>query len=650
MFKTVLVANRGEIAARVIRTLHRLGIEAVAVASDADRFTAPMRSADRLVRLGAGAAAETYLDVDKIIAACRATGAQAVHPGYGFLSENIGFAERLAAENIVFIGPRPDHIRAFGLKHTAREIAAQSGVPLLPGSGLLENGAQALVEAARIGYPVMLKSTAGGGGIGMQLCRTPEELSQRYDGVARLASGNFGDARLYLERFVAQARHIEVQIFGDGKGGVVALGERDCSLQRRNQKVVEETPAPNLSEAMRDRLRRAAIALGRAVGYESAGTVEFVYDVARQEPYFLEVNTRLQVEHPVTEEVFGVDLVEWMVRQAAGEFALPPQEQLVARGHAIETRLYAENPAQDFRPSTGVITALAMPAQARVESWIETGAEVSPFYDPMLAKIIVHGRDRRDALAKMTNALDETSVWGVETNLAYLSQILRGDGFRSGTATTATLKDVAFRSRSLEVLAPGAQSSLQDFPGRLGYWDVGIPPSGPMDERSHRIVNRILGNDERCAVLECTLMGPSLRFLSDATIALGGAIMTATLDGVPIPYWQPIGVKPGQVLALGRIAGPGMRTYLGVRGGFDAPLYLGSRSTFSLGGFGGHATGVLKAGDTLRIGSEPAAPAMATLPEDLPPLTDRWEIGVLYGPHGAPDFFTEADIVALFAD
>ena len=650
MFKTVLVANRGEIAARVVRTLRRLCIQAVGVASDADRFTAPMRDVDRLVRLGAGPAAETYLNIDAIVAACHATGAEAVHPGYGFLSENIGFAERLAAEGIAFIGPRPDHISAFGLKHSAREIAARCGAPLLPGSGLLESETHARTEAARIAYPVMLKSTAGGGGIGMQLCRTPGELSQRYASVARLASSNFGDARLYLERFVARARHIEVQIFGDGNGGVVALGERDCSLQRRNQKVVEEAPAPNLSEAMREYLRDAAIALGKAVRYESAGTVEFVYDVERQQPYFLEVNTRLQVEHPVTEEVFGVDLVEWMIRQAAGEFALPPQAALTARGHAIEARLYAENPAQDFRPSTGVITQLSLPSDARIESWIEAGVEVSPFYDPMLVKIIAHGGDRDAALSRLADALDQTSVWGVETNLGYLQQILRCEAFGSGVATTATLGDFAFRPRSVEVLAPGAQSSLQDCPGRLGYWDVGIPPSGPMDERSHRLVNKILGNHEGAAVLECTLAGPSLRFVSDSVIALGGAMMAATLDGGPVPYWRPVDVKAGQVLALGRVAGSGMRAYLAVRGGFDAPLYLGSRSTFSLGGFGGHATGVLKAGDTLRIGAEPVSAVMEDIPSDLPALTDRWEIGVLYGPQGAPEFFTKDDIASLFEE
>src|SRR5258706_6736412 len=604
MFGTVLIANRGEIAARIIRTLQRLGIEAIGVASDSDRFTLPMRMADRVMRLGPGGVAETYLNVDAIIAACHESGAEAVHPGYGFLSENAAFAERLHAEGLHFIGPKPTHIRAFGLKHTAREIAMSCGVPLLPGSGLLDNAEQALHEATRISYPVMLKSTAGGGGIGMLLCHNPDELGQRFANVGRLASGNFGDSRLYLERFVSAARHIEVQIFGDGNGGVIALGERDCSLQRRNQKVVEETPAPNIPQPLREKLRNAALALGKAVKYESAGTVEFVYDARAGEAYFLEVNTRLQVEHPVTEEVFGVDLVEWMVRQSAGEFTLPAQDSLKARGHAIEVRLYAEDPAREFRPSTGLITSLALPQNARVETWIEAGTDISPYYDPMLGKIIVRAEDRAAAIPQLSDALKASSVWGVETNLTYLQEITALPDFVAGNVTTSTLSEVAYQPRSIEVLAPGAQSSLQDWPGRLGYWDVGVPPSGPMDDRSHRVVNRIVGNSGKATTLECTLAGPKLRFLSGMTIALGGAEMNATLDGDPVAYWEKIDVQAGQVLALGRVVGAGMRTYLAVRGGFDATLYLGSRATFSLGRFGGHTGGVLKMGDVLQVGSE----------------------------------------------
>ncbi|HKX65483.1 MAG TPA: 5-oxoprolinase/urea amidolyase family protein [Rhizomicrobium sp.] len=646
MFSTVLIANRGEIAGRVARTLRRMGIAAAGVASDADRFSPVMRGMDHLVRLGPGRAAETYLNMDAIVAAARQTGAEAVHPGYGFLSENIAFAERLAAEGIRFIGPRPEHIRAFGLKHTARELAKAAGVPLLPGSDILKDVPQAKAQASRIGYPVMLKSTAGGGGIGMHLCHTEEELAQRFESVSRLACGNFGDARLYLERFVSKARHVEVQVFGDGAGKVVALGTRDCSLQRRNQKVIEEGPAPNLSDAVRTGLEQAAIALCRSVSYESAGTVEFVFDAERQEPYFLEVNTRLQVEHPVTEEIFGVDLVEWMVRQASGGFVLPPPDSLTSRGYAMEARLYAENPARDFRPSTGTITALEFPKGIRLESWIERGAEISPFYDPMLAKIVVHGSTRDDARAKLEAALKASQIWGIETNLDYLAQIAALPAFVAGAALTETLKDFHYRPRSVEVLAPGAQTSLQDWPGRLGYWNVGIPPSGPMDSRSHHLVNGILGNAEDAATLECTLQGPRLRFLCDTMIALGGADMGATLDGAPVGLWQAVPVKAGQVLGLGRVQGAGLRCYLAVAGGFDAPLYLGARATFSLGGFGGHATGVLKAGDTLRLSA--AKPGKPTAATDMPELTSHWDIGVIYGPHGAPDFFTRQDIAALF--
>ncbi len=648
MFESVLIANRGEIAARIIRTLQRLGIEAIGIASDSDRFTLPMRMADRVMRLGPGGVSETYLNIDAIIAACHESGAQAVHPGYGFLSENAAFAERLAAQGIHFIGPKPAHIRAFGLKHMAREIAGTCGVPLLPGSGLLENTQQALREGARLSYPVMLKSTAGGGGIGMQLCRDPDELSERFTKVGRLAAGNFGDARLYLERFVAAARHIEVQIFGDGKGGVIALGERDCSLQRRNQKVVEETPAPNLPEPLREKLWGAAIALGKAVNYESAGTVEFVYDIEANQAYFLEVNTRLQVEHPVTEEVFGVDLVEWMVRQAAGEFTLPPQDSLTPHGHAIEVRLYAEDPAREFRPSTGLITGLALPQGVRVESWVETGTEISSHYDPMIAKIIVRGEDRAQAIRCLCDALKASNVWGVETNLTYLQEIAARSDFAAGQATTSTLKELMYQPRGIEVLAPGAQSSLQDWPGRLGYWHVGIPPSGPMDDWSHRLVNRIVGNSESAATLECTLAGPKLRFHSDMTIALGGADMNAALDGHAVPYWEEIEAHAGQILTLDRVAGAGMRTYLAVRGGFDAPLYLGSRATFSLGGFGGQTGGVLKVGDVLHVGRAFGDASDPPGPDERPVLTRNWELGVLYGPHGAPDFFTGHDIEVLF--
>ena len=649
MFQKILIANRGEIACRIIRTLNDMGIGSVAIYSDADRHARHVLLADEAVRVGPAPAAESYLNQTAIIDACKATGAQAVHPGYGFLSENADFAEALASEDITFIGPRPEHLRDFGLKHTARALAEASGVPLLPGTDLLETVADGLSKADAIGYPVMLKSTAGGGGIGMRLCHTPDELAQQFDAVRQLSQNNFGNAGLFIEKFVAAARHIEVQIFGDGKGHVVALGERDCSLQRRNQKVVEETPAPNLRDAVRTALHDAAIALGQQVDYQSAGTVEFLYDVATEEFYFLEVNTRLQVEHGVTEEVFGVDLVGWMVRQAADALPEDWQAPRTPQGAAIEVRLYAEDPARDFQPSAGTLTQVVFPDDIRVDGWVETGTEISPYYDPLIAKLIVKDDTRPGAIKALASALSESSVYGIETNLAYLQAIIADDPFQTGAATTGSLNGFAFIAPVIEVIAPGTQSSLQDWPGRVGYWEVGVPPSGPMDDFSFRLANRIAGNPKGTAALEMTLMGPTLRFRCDTVIVLGGADMSATLDGQAIALWQPVAVKAGSVLALGKVDGPGNRTYLAVNGGFDAPDYLGSKATFSLGGFGGHSTGVLRTGDILRLAEPTDTPVKLPLTDStVPPLTHEWDIDVLYGPHGAPDFFTEDDIETFF--
>ncbi|MDL2401650.1 urea carboxylase [Rhizobium mayense] len=647
MFKKVLIANRGEIAVRIVKTLRKMGIASVAVYSDADRFAKATLFADEAVRLGPAPASESYLNIEAVVAACKATGAEAVHPGYGFLSENIGFAERLKAEGIAFIGPKPENIADFGLKHTARELAKRSGVALLPGSDLLGSVEDALAASETVGYPVMLKSTAGGGGIGMQLCSDTTALKAAFETVQRTAKASFGDARVYLERFVAKARHVEVQIFGDGQGRVIALGERDCSLQRRNQKVIEETPAPGLSDAARQRLHAAAIALGQQVRYESAGTVEFIYDAVREEFYFLEVNTRLQVEHPVTETVFGVDLVEWMIRQAAGEDVLTGNENLMPKGAAIEARVYAEMPHADFRPSAGLLTEVVFPETARVDSWIETGTEVTPFYDPMLAKVIVSGTDRANAIANLCAALAETSISGIETNLDYLKAIAACDLFGSGDVVTTALKDFVFVPDVVEVIAPGAQSSLQELPGRLGLWHVGVPPSGPMDERSFRHANRLVGNHDHTAALELTVSGPVLKFFSDLTVALSGADMPMKLDDEPVPHDTVIAVKAGQTLSVGAIRGPGQRAYLAVSGGFNAPVVLGSRATFGLGQFGGNASGTLRAGHVLRLARAPRADVKpASEPAEL---SRQWSVGVLYGPHGAPDFFLEEDIETLFA-
>jgi urea carboxylase len=649
MFHKVLVLNRGEIACRIIRTVQRLGARAVAVHSDADANTRHVALAEESVRLGPAPAAKSYLDVDAVLRAIEGSGAEAVHPGYGFLSENADFAAAVEQRGVAFVGPTPEQMRRFAEKHAARALALELEVPLLPGTGLLGDAERAVAAADSIGYPVMLKSSAGGGGIGMRVCRNADALRADFAKVRGLARNNFGDDGVFLERYVERARHLEVQVFGDGHGRVVSLGERDCSAQRRHQKVIEETPAPRLGDATRRRLEGHALRLMQAVAYRSAGTVEFVYDDERDRFYFLEVNTRLQVEHGVTEMVTGVDLVEWMLRLAAGE--APPLDAAPLRsGHAIEARVYAEDPARNFRPSAGLLSDVVFPPEARVDGWVEIGTEVTAYYDPLLAKIIVHGENRDAALEKLKNALDQTEISGIETNAPYLAELVRDDAFEAGRMTTDYLSTRSFTSPSLEVLDPGTLTTVQDWPGRVGYWHVGIPPSGPMDPLDFRLANRVVGNLEGTAALEITLSGPTLRFAVDAVVALTGAALAATLDGAPVEYYRPHEVHAGQVLEIGALRGAGVRAYLAVRHGFDVPTYLGSASTFTLGGFGGHGGRALRRGDVLRLntGGNADATPEAVAPPPWPDDGEAWKLGVVYGPHGAPDFFTPEDIATFF--
>jgi urea carboxylase len=650
MFSKILIANRGAIACRILRTVKKLGLSSVAVYSEADENSPHVRLADEAFCIGPAPAAESYLRAERILEVARESKAQAIHPGYGFLSENADFAAAVEQAGLAFIGPTPSQMRDFGLKHTARALAEECGLPLLPGTGLLSDLPDALAAAATIGYPVMLKSTAGGGGIGMRRCDSAAELGESFAAVQRLAAGNFRNPGVFLEKFVARARHIEVQLFGDGAGTVIALGERDCSVQRRNQKVIEESPAPGLDAATRAGLHAAAVRLGEKVRYRSAGTVEFVYDAAQSKSYFLEVNTRLQVEHGVTEEVGGIDLVEWMIRTAAGEPPALAAHRHVPGGHAIQARVYAEDPARGFRPSSGLLTQVKLPSDARVDGWIDAGTEVTGYYDPMLAKIIARGATRELAIANLAASLRSSRIDGIETNLSYLVSILEHPVFAAGDQTTAMLQGHAPPAASVEVMAGGTLTTVQDWPGRLGLWDVGVPPSGPMDGRALRLANRMVGNEEGAAALEMTVTGATLRFDADAVIALAGAAMEATLDGAAVAFWRPLPVRRGSVLALGRIAGSGQRAYLAVRGSFDVPEYLGSRATFTLGQFGGHGGRALRAGDVLRLnrsgldldGCE-GVDASAR-----PEYSHAWELGVHDGPHGAPDFFTADDMRTFF--
>jgi urea carboxylase len=647
VFSKVLIANRGAIACRIIRTLRRMEVGSVAVFSDPDAGSLHVAQADEAVRIGPAAAARSYLDIDAILAAAKATGAEAIHPGYGFLSENVAFADACAAAGIVFIGPSSENIAAFGLKHTARALAQAQGVPLAPGTGLLTDEDEAAAAAAAIGYPVMLKATAGGGGIGMRVCEDEAVVRAGFAAVARLARSNFSDGGVFLERYVRQARHIEVQIFGDGNGGIVALGERDCSLQRRNQKVIEETPAPALPDATRTTLLDAAIRLGQAARYRSAGTVEFLYDVVRDSFFFLEVNTRLQVEHGVTEQVTGVDLVEWMVRGAAGDFSFMSAPRPAPAGASIQARLYAEDPSQDFRPSSGLLTSVEFPNDARVETWVAAGTQVSDHYDPLLAKLIVTAPDRAAAVAALQSALARTGLAGIETNLAWLRDVAQEPAFVSGRVSTRALAEVVHHPQTVSVVSGGPAATIQDYPGRTGFWAVGVPPSGPMDPLAFRLANRLLGNDEGAAGLEFAAAGPTLRFNADRRVCLAGAEFGAMLEDTPVSPYAPFPIRAGQTLKIGRVRGAGLRGYLLIEGGLDAPAYLGSRATFTLGGFGGHGGRALAAGDVLHL--MPVAQPREAEPAfgGVPILERAWRLRVLAGPHGAPDFFTADDIAMI---
>ncbi|MET3927004.1 acetyl/propionyl/methylcrotonyl-CoA carboxylase subunit alpha [Devosia sp. 2618] len=444
MITKLLIANRGEIACRVIKTAKKMGIATVAVYSDADREALHVRMADEAVHIGPSPAKDSYLQIDKIIAACKQTGAQAVHPGYGFLSENPKFAEALAAAGIIFVGPPVKAIEAMGDKITSKKLAAEAGVSTVPGHmGLIDDAEHAVTISKSIGYPVMIKASAGGGGKGMRIAWNDAEAREGFERSKSEAASSFGDDRIFIEKFVTEPRHIEIQLIGDAHGNVLYLNERECSIQRRNQKVIEEAPSPFLDDATRKAMGEQSVALAKAVGYTSAGTVEFIVDKDRKF-YFLEMNTRLQVEHPVTELITGLDLVELMLRVANGEKLPLTQDQVQRNGWAIESRLYAEDPYRNFLPSTGRLTRYRPPAETatvRNDTGVFEGGEISTFYDPMIAKLCTWAPTRIEAIDAMAVALDSFEVEGVGNNLPFLSAVMEQDRFREGRLTTGYIAE-----------------------------------------------------------------------------------------------------------------------------------------------------------------------------------------------------------------
>ncbi|MGB5078787.1 MAG: acetyl/propionyl/methylcrotonyl-CoA carboxylase subunit alpha [Sphingorhabdus sp.] len=464
MIQSLLIANRGEIACRIIRTARAMGIRTVAVYSDADAKALHVRSADDAVHIGASPARESYLLGEKIIAAAKATGAEAIHPGYGFLSENAEFAQAVIDAGLIWVGPAPASITAMGLKDAAKKLMAEAGVPVTPGyMGENQDPAFLAERATEIGYPVLIKAVAGGGGKGMRKVEHAGDFTDALTSCQREATASFGNAHVLIEKYILKPRHIEVQIFGDTHGNIVHLFERDCSLQRRHQKVIEEAPAPGMDENTRAELCAAAIKAARAVDYVGAGTIEFIADTSNglcaDRIWFMEMNTRLQVEHPVTEEITGVDLVEWQLRIASGEPIPILQDEIVINGWAIEARLYAENPATGFLPSTGSLDHLAMPEDLRVDSGVVEGGEISPFYDPMIAKVIAHAPTRAQAIARLRDGIDGIEVWPVKTNAGFLGRLLDLEAFGRADVDTGLI------AREVEALVlppePGSDELME---------------------------------------------------------------------------------------------------------------------------------------------------------------------------------------------
>ncbi len=534
MFSTLLIANRGEIACRVIATARRMGIRTVAVYSDADAQSRHVALADAAFHIGAAPASASYLNGAAILAVARRAGAQAVHPGYGFLSENAAFADACAATGLVFVGPPPSAIRAMGGKSEAKALMAQAGVPLVPGyHGAVQDADVLASEAAAIGFPVLIKASAGGGGKGMRVVTAAAEFPAALAAAQREARASFGDDRVLIERYLQRPRHIEIQIFADTHGNVVHLFERDCSIQRRHQKVLEEAPAPGMTPALRAEMGGAAVAAARAVGYAGAGTVEFIVEDGRF--YFMEMNTRLQVEHPVTEMITGLDLVEWQLRVAAGE-ALPwRQDGLALRGHAIEARLYAEDPARDFLPSIGTLTHLRAPDGVRIDTGVRAGDAITPHYDPMIAKLIVHGADRAEAVRRLSVALAGYEVAGVQSNLRLLRAIAAHPDFAAGqfdTGFIARHPDVlaALPAPPLPALAAAAVALLPPYaPLAADPWDAGDAWRMNLDGW-HSVV---LQGSEGRMVLRASREGAQVTLLRDGqphTVILRGAALE--VDGV----------------------------------------------------------------------------------------------------------------------
>ncbi|KAI7161815.1 3-methylcrotonyl-CoA carboxylase subunit alpha [Hortaea werneckii] len=661
--KTLLIANRGEIACRIIKTARQLGIKTISIYTPADAASLHVSQADVAIQLP-GSNTTAYTNGDAIINLAKENGANAIIPGYGFLSENADFARVVQQAGLAWCGPSAEAIEKFGVKHIARELAEQAGVPIVPGTkGLVETEDEAIKESERIGYPVMLKATGGGGGMGLVVCHGPQDVRQGFKTVRSRGETLFKNAGLFIERYIDEGHHIEVQVFGNGLGEAIHYGERECSIQRRNQKVIEECPSPFVEKHpnLRKKLCETAVNLAKLVNYGSAGTVEYIVDDRTAEFYFLEMNTRLQVEHGITELCYDVDLVELMLKQADAELAgsgglpsqvIKPMQPAKPIGTAIEARVYAENPVRDYAPTPGLLQRVEWQqlAGSRVDTWVFTGSTITPNYDPLIAKVMNHAKTRSAAIKGLEILLSRSVISGPPSNLEFLAAIMRDANFQSGRTLTGFLDGFRYEPCAIDVISSGAYTLIQDLPGRP-HVGKGIPHSGAMDPVALSIANMLVGNEHGKEGLEITLSGPELRFLGPATVALTGAPMEFYLDGDPVPMWTRKHIKSGQRIKIGKSTGGGCRSYLAIYGGFPTVAdYFGSKGTSPLVGIGGYQGRSLAPGDLLPIVRDPPRDQKShpSVPELLrPQYPEHWEIMAMPGPH-QEGYLTQDDVDMLY--
>ncbi|KAH6955798.1 putative urea amidolyase [Ilyonectria sp. MPI-CAGE-AT-0026] len=665
--KAVLIANRGEIACRLIKAAKKLNIRTIAIYTEPDCASHHVLAADEAYLLS-GESRSAYLDGDQIISIATTHGAQAIVPGYGFLSENTDFARSIAAAGLVFVGPSPEAIESFGLKHTARGLATTAGVPVVPGSeGLLDSEDAAASVATSIGFPVMLKATAGGGGMGLLVCADEAEIRKNYQTVQSRGASLFKNSGVFVERYYPDSHHIEVQVFGNGLGKAISIGERECSIQRRHQKVVEECPSPFVAmrhPELRAKLTASAVRLAESLKYGSAGTVEYLVDDHTGDFFFLEMNTRLQVEHGITEMCYNVDLVELMFRQAdcelggkgglaTAELEALQQRCLEPNGHAIEVRVYAENPARNYTPSPGLLQKVSWHQSegTRVDTWVRAGITVSPEYDPLLAKIMHHASTRDAAISGMELVLKRSNVSGPPINMDFLLAIIQNATFQAGNTITKFLDSFNYVPPAIDIISGGSYTLIQDYPGRptVGH---GFGHAGPMDPIAFRAANILAGNPVGTEGLEITLTGPDMTFLGDAIVALCGPPVPAHLDGEDFPLWTRVHVQAGQRLTIGKMASH-CRVYLAIYGGFlNVAEWFGSKSTNPMVNVGGYQGRPLRAGDFLKIVDAAALPPKKsmTIPQDLiPQYTTNWDIQVMPGPYET-GYLSAEDIEMFYSE